>query len=59
MMLDLNTSAPKVFWKGQQVPVRSVMVIEARVHLKVVANPTLNAVYDDMVASGIRIKEVV
>ncbi len=57
MLLDVNTN-PKLYWKGTEVPTLSIMVIDKRVHLKVPANPNLDAVYEDMIASGIRIKEV-
>lgn len=63
VMIDLNTPAPKVFWKG--VAVSGIVEIEAdsdierqRVKLRVAetADVSLNELYADMIASGVSVR---
>jgi hypothetical protein len=55
MILDANTPEPKVFWKGQEIPVIGVSAMNengvAHVTLKVLEDPA----FLEMKAAGIKI----
>lgn len=57
-LIDVNTEAPSVFWRGQRVTVDRVSVVENKVFLRVPRDSLDPAIAAEMTAEAITIKEV-
>jgi hypothetical protein len=60
-MVGLHTTAPKVFWRGEEVPgVESIKINNESgdVGVKLKVNGTADAVYMELVSAGIHVKKV-
>lgn len=57
-LIDVNTSEPKVFWRGSQLAVEAVSVVERKVFLRVKRGTFPADLIADLRSNEVEVREV-
>lgn len=57
-LIDVNTATPKVFWRGSQLSVEAVSVVERKVFLRVKRGTLPAELIADLRSNEVEVREV-